>query len=369
MKRTPEIGAVYIILASFLFLCGLSFAQNPTTSTVAIRPSVEKLASVVQSKAAPVQERLQALHTLYAAKNALSRQERVGLLQSAKTIARDKQEDARLRADAVWAFGGMGMLLKHEKTWTQEDVSRECQFLLKAAADEAEDTQVRRLSVAAMGDLKMKEAVPVVKALLANKENINRSEIARSASIALVELAPDEALEPVGKILSKTSDPSVFGSAAYALGRTNSQQAIPLLVRNRLRLGDNLSVDNAIEATSGTLVMILKTPTDPLIVPAIQATRSLWREEQKAEYTPLLRALLADTTLPLETRREALTRLMEDADLLTLGARKERLSDFLPLVDGEDAFATETARMRSILKAKVLPIIRVEEANKGGLEQ
>jgi HEAT repeat protein len=263
----------------------------------------------------------------------------------------------------------MGMMLKHEKTWTQEDVSRECEFLLQTAAATSETLQVRRLSIAALGDLKMKEAVPVVKALLAEKANLNRPEIARSASIALAELAPEEALQPIGQVLSETTNPAVFGSAAYALGRINSPDALPLLVRNRLRLGDNLSVDNAIEATSGTVTSVLKKPSDPNILSAIQATRSLWREEQKATYSPLLREILADKILPPDVRREALKRLMEDADALPLDARKEHISALLPLVKTEDIFSDQVARMRLILNAQILPITRIESQNEKETER
>jgi len=211
-----------------------------------------------------------------------------------------------------------------------------------------------------MGDLKMKEAVPIVKVLLADKANLNRPEIARSASIALAELEPNEAIQPVGQILSNTTDPTVFGSAAYALGRTKSRDAIPLLVENRLRLKDNLSVDNALETMSETILEILEQPSDPNIVFVIQATRSLWREEQKAEYTPLLQEILANRTLLLDVRQEALKRLTEDADTLSLNARKQQISIILSLVEGEEPFGEEVSKMRQILNAQLLPITRIE---------
>jgi hypothetical protein len=365
------------ILFSFFSILGLTAQGQSTTSgttvakvddarlvTPGARVSTELLVPLLESKATSKKERLQALHAMYQAKELLSKPEQLEFWRGTKTVASDKAEDARLRADAIWVLGGMGMMLKHEKTWTQEDISRECEFLLQTAADTSETLQVRRMSIAALGDLKMKEAVPVVKALLADKANLNRPEIARSASIALAELAPEEALEPIGQVLSETTNPAVFGSAAYALGRINSPNALPLLVRNRLRLGDNLSVDNAIEATSGTVIALLKKPSDPKIVSAIQATRSLWREEQKATYSPLLREILADKTLPPEARREALKRLMEDADALPLDARKESITLLLSLVEGDDLFPDQVARMRLILNAQILPATRIKGQDK-----
>ncbi|MFH1370525.1 MAG: HEAT repeat domain-containing protein [Planctomycetota bacterium] len=184
--------------------------------------SLQQLVPLLKSKTTPKKERLQALHTMYKAKESLSKAEQIELLQSAKTVAEDKQDDAQLRTDAIWVMNGIGMKLKHEKTLTDEDISREFQFLLQMAADESENLHIRRMSITATGDLKMKEAIPIVKVLLADGNNLNRPEIARSASIALAELEPNEAVQPVGQILSNTTDPAVFGTAAYALGRTKS---------------------------------------------------------------------------------------------------------------------------------------------------
>ena len=322
--------------------------------------STQLLVPVLKSKAMPKKERLQALRTLFRDRKSFSKSEQLEFLRSTKSIAADKQEDARLRADAIWAMGGIGMQLKHEKTLSDQNIFDECKFLLQTATDETENLQVRRMSITAMGDLKMKEAVPIVKVLLADKANLNRPEIARSASIALAELEPNEAIQPVGQILSNTTDPTVFGSAAYALGRTKSRDAIPLLVENRLRLKDNLSVDNALETMSETILEILEQPSDPNIVFVIQATRSLWREEQKAEYTPLLQEILANRTLLLDVRQEALKRLTEDADTLSLNARKQQISIILSLVEGEEPFGEEVSKMRQILNAQLLPITRIE---------
>jgi len=193
------------ILFSLFSVLGLIAQGQSTTSgttvakvgevrlvTPGARVSTELLVPLLESKTTPKKERLQALHAMYQAKESLSKPEQLEFWRGTKTVARDKAEDARLRADAIWVLGGLGMMLKHEKTWTQEDVSRECEFLLQTAADTSETLQVRRLSIAALGDLKMKEAVPVVKALLADKANFNRPEIARSSSIALAELAPEK---------------------------------------------------------------------------------------------------------------------------------------------------------------------------------
>ncbi len=324
---------------------------NVTEKAVAVQSHLQ----VLKSKASPRKERLQALHETYQARKTLSRQEQLNFWNEAKTVAMDKTEDAQLRADTIWVVGGLGMEFKYEKTMSHEEVVQQCQFLLQTAADESENTRVRRISITTLGNLKMKEGVSVVKNLLADKTNHNRSDIARSACVALSELAPEEALQPISEVLTDTTNSAVFGSAAYALGRINNRDALPVLVANRLRLGDNLSVDNAVEAMSDTVMKVLKKPTDPLIITAIKATRTLWRDEQKAVWRPLLRAIFVAKDAPIETRREALHQLHDDANRLPLEMAQKQLAELVPLIEKETSFKDELAAIQQVLNAQVLP--------------
>lgn len=370
MKRTVPFTQL-----SFLFLClllsvgaahGQSTTEAPTTMEYDLRASSRRLVALLRSTDAAQSERSRALHALFQATKTQPDRKKIAFFRAATAVAENTGEDAALRTDSIWALTGTAMMLVHDKTWRHDDILRECIFLQRIAADESEDLDVRRLSIAALGSLSIRESVPLVLALLQDKANLKRPEIARSASIALAELAPEEAVQPLGRILSETEDPAIFGSAAYALGRTNSRNGIPILVNNRLRLRDNLPVDNAIEAMSDALFAILETPSDPRILSAIRATRSLWRGEHKARYSPLLHRVLLEKTLSLEVRREALKRLMEDADSVRLDERKVLLSALLSLIEDEDAFSPEVAQIHIVLNAKILPITRVGTPGEGG---
>ncbi len=286
--------------------------------------------------------------------------ERGDFLRKAVAVAQDKAADARLRADSIWVAGGLGMESKHEKMMTHEEVAQQCQFLLRVAADESEDARVRRVSITTLGNLKMKEGVPVVKGLLANKANHHRPDIARSACVALSELAPEDALPSLGDVLSGTTNSAVFGTAAYALGRIKNRAALPLLVANRQRLGDNLSVDNAIEGMGDTVLETLKKPDDPQIIPAIKATRSLWREEQREQYLPLLREILLAKNILVDTRREALARLMDEAGQHPLAVEQERLIAIFPLVEKDAAFKDEIVLIQQKLNARIIQPLKME---------
>ncbi len=201
MKKAKLLARIVFMMSMFYALPALAQSEsmdaNLAEPNVAI--SAQRLVPLLKSKAEPKRERLQALRAMYNAKESLSKPQQLEFWQSTKTIARDKKEDVQLRAGAIWAMGGMGMSLKHENTLTHEEVSRQCQFLLQVAADQSENLQVRRGSIAVMRDLKMKEAVPIVKELLADSNNLNLPEIARPAAIALAELEPDEVIQPGGE--------------------------------------------------------------------------------------------------------------------------------------------------------------------------
>jgi hypothetical protein len=175
----------------------------------------------------------------------------------------------------------------------------------------------------------------------------------------MAELGASDAVQSIGMVLSQTTNSSVFGSAAYALGRANSAAALPVLLANRSRLGDNLSVDNAVDAMQEQVFKALEHP-NPQTVDAIKATKSLWREEQKLKYTPLLLEIVKSQHFTFDARREALSRLLDDATTLPLDEEKLRLGAILPLVETDDAFKDEVASIHQKLNARVLTPTSVE---------
>jgi hypothetical protein len=345
MRRSLKI-VLSVLVLGFVVATALFFHR---------RRGSEQLSAVVGGLPSSQKHRLTELHRRYQQKETLSRVEQIALWNDAAAFAQDKRIAVPLRADAVWIFGGVGMLLRHEKALTQQEIAAQAKFLLDLAADEKEAPKVRSISITALGDLKIEEAIEPLQKLLGDEQNYNRPELARASCIALANLAPEKAVTAIGPVLSKTKDAAVFGSAAYALGRTNSLDALPELVANRSRLGDNLSVDNAVEALSGKVFETLKGSADnPRMIDAVKATRSLWREEQKAEYLPLLRNIVAAQTNPVEVRREALRRLIEDSNTVSLETAKQRLAPLVPLIEKQDAFKEEFLRIQQTLNVRVL---------------
>ena len=160
-------------------------------------------------------------------------------------------EDAKLRAGAIWALGGMGMLLKHKQ---DVDITG-CQprmrfFCSKSQPTSQRASKSRRLSIAAMGDLQMKEAVPIVKALLAdNRKSESPGNFTCGVQLHWRLSRARMLLKSLATCsMKRPTDPVCFlGLLLMLLVRTQSRASIPILVQNRMRLGDNLSVDNAIE--------------------------------------------------------------------------------------------------------------------------
>jgi hypothetical protein len=323
------------------------------------RAATQQRFAVMQSKTTPSEDRLRALHLAFGAKESLSSGEKVEFIGATTAIARDRSENSRLRADSIRITGDVGMALLRENILTPAEVSERCSFMLGIAADEGEPARIRHNSIIALGNLHMAEAVPVVRKLLADKANHNRPEITRSACLVMAELGAPDAVETVGAVLSQTTNSAVFGSAAYALGRANSLQALSVLLSNRSRLGDNLSVDNAVEAMQEQVFQALEHPTQQT-QDAIKATRSLWRKEQKERYTPLLLEIIKSKRISVSARQEALSRLLEDAATLPLAEEKQRLAIILPLVEGDNVFTEQTALINQKLAARVLPPTSIE---------
>ena len=311
----------------------------------------------MRSAVAPLQERLDAIHSTFHSTESLAPTNQVLFLRAAAAIATNRTEDVRLRTDAIWALAGTAMRLRQENTWSQEELVRSCAFLMSTAAATNELPEVRRISIAALGDLGLQDAVPVIREIMRDPSTINSPSLGRPAAIALAQLAPKEAVEPIAALMATTTNAAVFGSAAYALGTTQSTSAIPVLVQHRLRLGDNLSVDNAIEASRPVILAMLQQHSEETVLAAIEATRSLWRQEDKQHYRPALIAIVADAQVPELARQRALARLIEDANDLPLQARKERIAEVLPVVENVPAFEGQVMQMRKILAAEPLPAI------------
>ncbi|MCH7228751.1 HEAT repeat domain-containing protein [Haloferula sp. A504] len=321
--------------------------------------SSQQLALVLEQNRIPA-ERVGALRNVFQSTRALAATEQVEFLRAMAAISTSKNEDVRLRTNAIWAMSEIAMLLRQQSGLSDADILRECGFLLEAAADGEENSKVRRMCIKALGDLGVGQGIPIITSILGDESNVDNPDLARSAAISLAILAPDQALGPVSNLLAKTSDPAVFGSAAYALGALRKPEAVAILARNRMRLGDNLSVDNAIEASASVVFDLLENPGRPNVGDAIDATRSMWRQEYKERYTPALLNILENETLELALRQRALTRLVEDAGQLDLPERKRRAALILAQVGEEEVFGEQISQLRAMQNATPLPVVKAQ---------
>lgn len=92
-----------------------------------------------------------------------------------------------------------------------------------AEPDAPEDT--KRLIVAVMGSMEARSAVPALTKLLADRS----AQVRRWAVAALGEIADEQAVAPLGALLTKDPDPGVRVEAAFRLGKFGGAAAKPAL--------------------------------------------------------------------------------------------------------------------------------------------
>jgi HEAT repeat protein len=351
----------------------------PITTPVAGNQSALALASTNAPAAAPAglanfdqgvaalanrnlqnKERLKSLHALFARRSEMSDEQVRGFWRTLRSVAQEKSDDPKFTADTIWAMGDVGVLARLRGVMTEEEVAQEARFLLDLAQNKATDPIIQRVAVAALGDLRVMEAAPWLEQLVRSPGADVQPNVLRSAAIALPKLTGTKAVAPLSQLLSTTDNKDVFGTAAYALGTVGAPEALPTLVANRLRLGDNLSVDNAINGMSSNVIAVLSRPSDPQITDAIAATRSLWREEQQKEYLPLLQNLVQDQSNAVAVRQAALQRLFDHAAHLPFEQEKAQLATVLPSIQQQPEFQKETEYINMRLNAQVLTPTRIE---------
>ena len=248
-----------------------------------------------------------------------------------------------MRIDAIWSLAAVGLLAKERNLLAAADIEQECAFLCDLAAKESAEPALRSVALKAIGELRITDGIPVLKEILIEADSWNQPEIARSATLSMSALAPSQAVAIVGNVLSGTTNSAIAGTAAYALGQTGDPSVLPALVANRSRLGDNLSVDNAIQTLSSNILAVLNDASSPYLPAAIEATKGLWTAEQKAEFVPLLLQIVSDTEVPISTKKAAATRLLDHAAHLRPDEEQKLLRAILPTLRQHDDLASETA--------------------------
>ena len=338
-------------------------AAAATNARNAIPQQSAANALFAELNSAAISDQRKAVGELFQRKRSLSDTDLLAFLTRLIAIANDVTIDRQFRADSIWALAGVAILARERGLLTAQDISTQCAFLADVAGQESADLNVRRVAIKALGDLRMTSGVPVLTALLADPAKWNIPEIARPACIAIATLTPTEAPKHIAPLLSTSTNPAVADTAAYALGLTGDPAVLPALMANRGRLGDNLSVDNAVQSLFSNVFATLSDHQSPHLPDAIRATVSLWKPEQQAQFTPLLLQVLQDTAIPASTRELTLNRLLEHASTLPLTEEKQLLAQIQPITQREPTFVAATNEIDRRINATVLHPIAIEPRN------
>ncbi len=300
--------------------------QSSTQHAANQSEKISELLAVFRSTDSSEKARSEALGKLYALRMEMTDEELQSLWAGLLDVAKEQGLSAQFHSDELWVLNEIGLLLKHKGLLSAEEIEAQLGFLIDLSADDEQNLSVRRMAITVLGDLKVANAVPMLSDLLEDEQNWNTPELARSAAIALSRLDSEQALKPVAKVLSATTNSTVFDSAAYAMREMDSPEVLAVLASNRHRLGDNLSVDNTITELFPVLTNVLANPSSPHISSAIDATQSIWQEDQRKTVIQQLEAIVQNGTASSAVRQQALDRLLDISKILHREERQELLA-------------------------------------------
>jgi HEAT repeat protein len=154
-----------------------------------------------------------------------------------------RDPDAGVRRHAAWALGMIGedavgpdrsplaSLLFDPDPGVREaaamalgltgDTQAGIELLLERLQEPATTADAKRLAAASLGDMEARAAVPVLTKLLADRD----ARVRRWAVAALGEIADQQTVAPLSKVLTKDPDPGVRIEAAFRLGKFGGEAA------------------------------------------------------------------------------------------------------------------------------------------------
>src|SRR2546428_399849 len=158
-----------------------------------------------------------------------------------------RDPDAGVRRNAAWALGMIGeaamgpdrsplaSLLFDPDPGVREaaamaigltgDTQAGLELLLERMSEPGTPSDSKRLAAAALGGMEARTAVPVLTKLLADRD----ARVRRWAVAALGEIADQQTVAPLSKVLARDPDPGVRGEAGFRLGRFGGEAARPAL--------------------------------------------------------------------------------------------------------------------------------------------
>ncbi len=286
---------------------------------------IDELIDVFSSSDFNEKKRAGALGKLYAIRTEMTDNELKSFWASLLDVAKAQGLGAQFHSNELWVLNEIGLLLKYKGLLNQDEIGEQVGFLVGMSADENQMLAVRRMAITALGDLQVETAVPMLSDLLEDEQNWNTPELARSATIALSRLDPERALQPVADVLSGTTNSAVFGSAAYAMRDIDLPEVLATLTKNRHRMDDNISVDNTITELFPVVTNVLANPSSTYISHAIDATQSIWQEQQRTIIIQQLEDIVTNTSVSPSVRQQAAGQLLEFSKILPREDRRELL--------------------------------------------
>jgi HEAT repeat protein len=293
-----------------------------------------------------------ALEKLFSKRQSMSEAELRDFRRLLAEQIRATSDDPYLVAASIRTLAGLLDYLKTKGLASKADIAAEGELLVPYMNSGTLDLQVRGAAIRAVGDLGITNGRKSIEDILSDAANANTREIARNGCLALVKLANEESFTPIRGILEKTSDSSVFGTAAFCLGQINNAAAMSALVENTRRFADSESCDAALVNMDKVILEALSQPENPVVINAIQATEHLWKDGQREKYVLALQGLL--TNSPLEVRKASCERLIDAASRLPFQQEKQELSVTLEAIQQTPGLGDYAARIRQRMGATVL---------------
>jgi hypothetical protein len=293
-----------------------------------------------------------ALEKLFTKRSSMSAQELQQFRATLEKQVRTRSDPPLVVAASIRTLAQLLDYLKERGLVTDVDIAAEGAVLLQHMRDTSLDLQVRGAAIRAAGDLGVSDARPSVEVLLADAANVDTAEIARNGCLALLKLSGQQSFRPVRLVFERTSQPAIFGTAAYCLGQINTPEAMSTLVLNARRFPDSASCDAALVNMEPVILDALKHPEQPEALAAIRATEHLWKDGQRAKYVAALRDVLVAG--PLVARQASCARLIEAAGQLPFEQEKKELHVVLDSIGDSADLASYAEKIGVRMRATVL---------------
>ncbi len=176
------------------------------------------------------------------------------------------EEDTQTRLEGVEGLGE-----------NAED-AKAVDYLVRAASDG--DLSVRVKAIDVIGDARTKAAVPLLVQQLFMRDTTLATKQHILASLG--KIGDDHATKPIVDFLARDVDPSVRGSAVYALGEIGDRAALPTLER----LVKSAPDENFRSLAQSAIRKIEQKPAPSVVPPALVQDRKGQQAAEESEATP-----------------------------------------------------------------------------------